>query len=79
MFFVILVTKIFSKFLARVPVVMILYDEFKNANHFSFGAPNPMRRAGGAVRIEKKPVFVPKNFHVTKIVPNFLKFGLEVL
>ena len=28
---------------------------------------------------EKKPVFCPKIYHVTKISPNFLEFGLEVL
>ena len=58
--FDLLETQIMPKFLARVPVVMILHVESKNANHFSFGAPNPTRRASGAVRIEKKPVFVPK-------------------
>ena len=77
--FDLLETQIMPKFLSRVPVVVILHAESKNANHFSFGAPNPTRRAGGVARIEKKPVFVPKNFHVTKIFPNFLKFGLEVL
>ena len=35
----------------------------------------PMARCRG----RKKPVFWPKIFHVTKITPNFLKFGVEVL
>lgn len=66
-------------FLLPVPVILILHAESKNANHFSFGASNLTRRAGGAARIEKKPVFVPKICHVTKIFPNSLKLGLEVL
>ena len=66
-------------FLLLVPVIFILYAESKNANHFSFGAPNLTRRVNGVARIEKKPVFVPKICHVTKILPNSLKLGLEVL
>ncbi len=72
-------TRSSPNFLLHVPIVVILHAESKNANHFSFGAPNLTRRAGGAARIEKKPVFVPKICHVTKISPNSLKFGLEVL
>ena len=77
--FDLLETQIMPKFLVHVLVVVILHVESKNEIHLQFGAPNPKRRTSGAAHREKKPVLRPKVCHVTKITPNFLKFGLEVL
>jgi len=77
--FDLLETQIMPKFLVQAPVVMIFHSKSKKVSHSSFGSPSPKRRASGMAHREKNPVLCPKICHVTKIAPNFLKFGLEFL
>jgi len=75
-FFALLETQNLSKILRNFWASIFFHADSKNIKFFANGCLQQKRSASGAAHLLEKPVFYIKNSKLTKISPNFLKFGM---